>query len=108
MMGVKPAMAVTHLSSIGVRIIGANCGRGTDEMRQIAHEMVNARPEGVFIITQSNSGLPKLVGDTFIYEGTPDEMAKYAAEMKEMGVNIVGSCCGSTPAHTKAIAAAIA
>jgi len=108
MMGVKPAMAVTHLSSIGVRIIGANCGRGTDEMRQIAQEMVNARPEGIFIITQSNSGLPKLVGDTFIYEGTPDEMAKYAAEMKEMGVNIVGSCCGSTPAHTKAIAAAIA
>jgi 5-methyltetrahydrofolate--homocysteine methyltransferase len=107
MMGVKPAMAVTHLSSIGVRIIGANCGRGTDEMRQIAQEMVNARPEGVFIITQSNSGLPKLVGDTFIYEGTPDEMARYAAEMKEMGVNIVGSCCGSTPAHTKAIAAAI-
>jgi 5-methyltetrahydrofolate--homocysteine methyltransferase len=108
MMGVKPAMAVKHLSSIGVRIIGANCGRGTDEMRQIAQEMVDARPEGVFIITQSNSGLPKLVGDTFIYEGTPEEMAKYAAEMKEMGVNIVGSCCGSTPAHTKAIAAAIA
>lgn len=108
MMGVKPAMAVTQLSSIGVRIIGANCGRGTDEMRQIAQEMVNARPEGVFIITQSNSGLPKLVGDTFIYQGTPDEMAKYAAEMKEMGVNIVGSCCGSTPAHTKAIATAIA
>lgn len=107
MMGVKPAMAVKHLSSIGVRIIGANCGRGTDEMRQIAQEMVEARPEGVFIITQSNSGLPKLVGDTFVYEGTPDEMAKYAAEMKEMGVNIVGSCCGSTPAHTKAIAAAI-
>ena len=103
MMGVKPAMAVTHLSSIGVRIIGANCGRGTDEMRQIAQEMVDARPEGVFIITQSNSGLPKLVGDTFIYEGTPDEMANYAAEMKAMGVNVVGSCCGSTPAHTKAI-----
>ena len=108
MMGVKPAMAVKHLSSIGVRIIGANCGRGTDEMRQIAQEMVDARPEGVFIITQSNSGLPKLVGDTFIYEGTPEEMARYAAEMKEMGVNIVGSCCGSTPAHTEAIAAAIA
>jgi len=107
MMGVKPAMAVTQLSSVGVRIIGANCGRGTDEMRQIAQEMVDARPEGVFIITQSNSGLPKLVGDTFIYEGTPDEMAIYAAEMKAMGVNIVGSCCGSTPAHTQAIAAAL-
>lgn len=108
MMGVKPAMAVTQLSALGVRIIGANCGRGTDEMRQIAQEMVAARPEGVFIITQSNSGLPKLVGDSFVYEGTPDEMAAYAREMKDMGVNIVGSCCGSTPAHTKAIAAAIA
>ncbi|CAB5240996.1 unannotated protein [freshwater metagenome] len=108
MMGVKPAAAVTYLSSIGVRIIGANCGRGTDEMKLIAQEMVDARPEGVFIITQSNSGLPKLVGDTFIYEGTPEEMAKYAIDMKAIGVNIVGSCCGSTPAHTKAIAAAIA
>ena len=108
MMGVKPAAAVTYLSSIGVRIIGANCGRGTDEMKLIAQEMVDARPEGVFIITQSTSGLPKLVGDTFIYEGTPEEMAKYAIDMKAIGVNIVGSCCGSTPAHTKAIAAAIA
>ena len=108
MMGVKPAQAVAHLSALGVRIIGANCGRGVDEMRQIARELVDARPEGVYIITQSNSGLPKLVGDTFVYEGTPEEMAKYAVEMKEMGVNIVGSCCGSSPAHTSAIAHALA
>jgi len=107
MMGVKPTLAVTYLASLGVKIIGANCGRGIDEMRVIAKELTDARPEGVFIITQSNSGLPKLVGDTFIYEGTPDEMAKYAIEMKAIGVNIVGSCCGSTPAHTAAIAAAV-
>ena len=108
MMGVKPAMAVTHLASLGVRIIGANCGRGTDEMSQIAKELVGARPEGVFIITQSNAGLPKLQGDEFIYDGTPEEMARYAKEMKHLGVNIVGSCCGSSPAHTQAISAAIA
>ncbi|CAB4685747.1 MAG: hypothetical protein F2652_07380 [Actinobacteria bacterium] len=107
MMGVKPTLAVTYLASLGVKIIGANCGRGIDEMRLIAKELIDARPEGVFIITQSNSGLPKLVGDTFIYEGTPDEMAKYAIEMKAIGVNIIGSCCGSTPAHTAAIAAAV-
>ena len=63
MMGVKPAMAVKQLAALGVRIIGANCGRGTDEMSQIAKELVEARPEGVFIITQSNAGLPKLQGD---------------------------------------------
>ena len=103
MMGVKPAQAVAKLSALGVRIIGANCGRGMDEMRLIAREMVEARPEGVFIIAQSNAGLPILVGDTFEYQGTPDEMAKFAEEMKELGVNIIGSCCGSTPAHTSAI-----
>jgi len=108
MMGVKPAMAVKHLAALGVRIIGANCGRGTDEMAQIAKELVEARPEGVFIITQSNAGLPKLQGDEFVYDGTPEEMARYAHEMKDLGVNIIGSCCGSSPAHTQAISAAIA
>ena len=108
MMGVKPGMAVKHLAALGVRIIGANCGRGTDEMAQIAKELVEARPEGVFIITQSNAGLPKLQGDEFVYDGTPEEMARYAHEMKDLGVNIVGSCCGSSPAHTQAISAALA
>mgnify|MGYP001612578917 CR=1 FL=1 len=107
MMGVKPAQAVQRLSGLGVRIIGANCGRGVDEMRVIAEEMVEARPKGVFIIVQSNAGLPMLVGDIFVYQGTPEEMARHAEEMQELGVNIIGSCCGSSPAHTEAIAAAI-
>jgi 5-methyltetrahydrofolate--homocysteine methyltransferase len=107
MMGVKPAVAVKSLAAEGMRIIGANCGRGVDEMRTIAKELTEARPEGVFIITQSNAGLPKLVGDEFIYDGTPEEMAKYAEDMKQLGVNVIGSCCGSTPAHTAAMKAAI-
>ena len=107
MMGVKPEVAVKTLAAEGVRIIGANCGRGVDEMRIIAKELTGARTQGVFIITQSNAGLPKLVGGDFVYDGTPEEMAKYAQEMKELGVNVIGSCCGSTPAHTKAMAAVI-
>ena len=107
MMGVKPEIAVKTLAAEGVRIIGANCGRGVDEMRIIAKELTGARPDGVFIITQSNAGLPKLVGDEFIYDGTPEEMAKYAKDMKDLGVNVIGSCCGSSPAHTKAMAATI-
>ena len=107
MMGVKPAVAVKTLAAEGVRIIGANCGRGVDEIRVIAKELTEARPDGVFIITQSNAGLPKLVGGDFIYDGTPEEMSKYAVDMKNLGVNVIGSCCGSTPAHTKAMASAI-
>jgi len=107
MMGVKPSVAVTTLAAEGVRIIGANCGRGVDEMRVIAKELTDARPDGVYIITQSNAGLPKLVGGDFVYDGTPEEMAKYAQDMKTLGVNVIGSCCGSSPAHTKAMAAEI-
>jgi len=107
MMGVKPEMAVKTISALGVRLIGANCGRGTDEMKIIAQELTNARQPGTFIMTQSNAGLPKLVGDEFIYDGTPEEMAKYAQEMKSFGVNVIGSCCGSTPLHTKAISDAV-
>ena len=107
MMGVKPAVAVTTLAAEGVRIIGANCGRGVDEMRVIAKELTDARPDGVYIITQSNAGLPKLVGGDFVYDGTPEEMAKYAQDMKALGVNVIGSCCGSSPAHTKAMAATL-
>ena len=107
MMGVKPAVAVKTLAAEGVRIIGANCGRGVDEMRVIAKELTEARTDGVYIITQSNAGLPKLVGGDFIYDGTPEEMAKYAQDMKALGVNVIGSCCGSTPAHTAAMKAAI-
>lgn len=107
MMGVKPAAAVKHLSELGVRIIGANCGRGVYEIIKIAAEMVAARPAGIFIIMQSNNGLPKLVGDTFIYDGTIGEIAKYAEEMKNMGVNIIGSCCGSTSVHTLAISGVV-
>jgi 5-methyltetrahydrofolate--homocysteine methyltransferase len=107
MMGVKPAVAVKTLAAEGVRIIGANCGRGVDEMRVIAKELAEARTEGTYIITQSNAGLPKLVGGDFVYDGTPEEMAKYAKDMKELGINVIGSCCGSTPAHTAAMKAAI-
>lgn len=108
MMGVKPAQAVVALAALGVRIIGANCGRGMDEMRTIAAQMVEARPAGVFIIAQSNAGLPILVGSEFEYQGTPAEMALFATEMQSIGVNIIGSCCGSTPAHTAAISRSLA
>lgn len=107
MMGVKPGIAVKTLAALGVRVIGANCGRGTDEMLIIAKEMADAREAGTFLITQSNAGLPQLVNGEFVYTGSPAEMGEFAKTMRELGINIVGSCCGSTPAHTKAIRGAL-
>lgn len=103
MMGVSPSQAVVELSGMGADVVGANCGRGFDEMRTIAQQMADSRPDGVLLMMQSNAGLPELVGADFVYNGTPEGMAELADELKEFGVNIVGSCCGSTPAHTAAI-----
>ena len=104
MMGVKPAMAIQEIASMGVRVIGANCGRGTDEMRVIAQEMADAKPEGVHIVLTSNAGLPQLVGGEFVYTGSPEEYAEFVADMHAIGINAFGACCGSEPAHIAAIA----
>jgi 5-methyltetrahydrofolate--homocysteine methyltransferase len=104
MMGVKPAMAITEIGASGVRLVGANCGRGTDEMEIIAKELVEAAPAGVHVFVQSNAGLPKLVGAEFVYTGTPEEMGVFATQMKALGINAIGTCCGSTNEHTAAIA----
>ncbi len=104
MMGVKPALAITEIVAMGVRLVGANCGRGTDEMRIIAKDLVDAKPSNVYVFVQSNAGLPQLVGGEFVYNGTPEEMGQFAQEMKELGIKAIGACCGSTKEHTAAIA----
>jgi 5-methyltetrahydrofolate--homocysteine methyltransferase len=108
MMGVRPAQAVTAIAAMGADVVGANCGRGVDEMRIIAGEMAENRPAGILLIMQSNAGLPVLVDGEFVYTGTPAEMAAFALDMRAIGIDVVGACCGSSPAHMAAISAAIA
>lgn len=108
MMGVSPAMAVQAMSDMGVDVIGANCGRGLDEMRIIAAQLAEAGGGQVRLMVQSNAGLPKLQGDSFVFDGTPEEMAAYAVEMRDLGFTVIGACCGSTPAHIAAMRDALA
>lgn len=107
MMGISPAMAVQAIAEMGVDVIGANCGRGLDEMRIIAAQLAESGAGSVRLMVQSNAGLPRLQGDTFIFDGTPEEMATYAADMRALGFSIIGACCGSTPAHIAAMHAAL-
>ena len=108
MMGISPAMAVQAMADLGVDVIGANCGRGLDEMRTIAAQLAEAGGSSVRLMVQSNAGLPRLQGDSFIFDGTPEEMAAYAVQMRELGFVIIGACCGSTPEHIAAMRAALA
>ena len=107
MMGVSPAMAVQSIAEMGADVIGANCGRGLEEMRIIAAQLAESGAGSVRLMVQSNAGLPRLQGDTFIFDGTPEEMATYAADMRDLGFSVIGACCGSTPEHIAAMRAAL-
>ncbi|OEF98759.1 5-methyltetrahydrofolate--homocysteine methyltransferase [Desulfuribacillus alkaliarsenatis] len=102
--GTDPESAAIILERIGISAIGANCSGGPKELLEIGRLL--ARNTNLPIIIQPNAGLPKLVDGQTVFDATPDEMAKYAREMVELGVNIVGACCGSSPDHIKAIAEA--
>ena len=108
MMGVKPVQAVQALYGWGIRVIGANCGNGPDEIERVIGEMAAAKPAGVYLIAQSNAGLPKYLDKQISYDGTPEVMAGYALKMRALGVNYIGACCGSTPAHIAAMREALA
>ena len=107
MMGVRPADAVAHLAAAGVDAVGANCGRGPAEMELIATEMVEARTGDVLLVAQSNAGLPQVVGDHFEYDATPADLAAHAQRLAGLGIDLVGGCCGSTPAHIAAMRATL-
>jgi 5-methyltetrahydrofolate--homocysteine methyltransferase len=107
MMGVRPADAVAALADAGVDAVGANCGRGPEEMEQIAEALTGARADDVLVVAQSNAGLPHLVGDRFEYDATPEDLAEHARALRDLGVDLVGACCGSTPAHIAAMGRAL-
>lgn len=111
MMGVRPAAAVAAAAELGLDGVGANCGRGPGEMEQIMAEMVRARTEagldGLRLLAQSNAGLPRLRGDRFVYDADPQQLAAHAVALRDLGVELVGACCGSTPAHIAAMGAAL-
>ena len=107
MMGVKPVTALRTIAGWGVGVVGANCGNGPAEIDRIMTEMSAAPHEGVTLMAKSNAGMPRWKDDRITYGGTPEVMAEYARRMVELGVRIVGGCCGSAPEHIAAMRKAI-
>ena len=103
MMGLRPGDAVAHLAAAGADAAGANCGRGPEEMEIVAREMVETRTGDLLLIAQSNAGLPQVVGDHFEYGANTSDLAAHATQLAELGIDLVGGCCGSTPAHIAAM-----
>jgi 5-methyltetrahydrofolate--homocysteine methyltransferase len=106
MMGVSPEDAVRALAAWGADAIGGNCGNGPDELVPVIAAMRAVAPD-VVLVAKSNAGMPELVDMQAVYRAEPAVMAAQVAEMCDAGATIVGGCCGSSPAHIRAIAAAV-
>ncbi len=108
MMGVKPTQVAEKFKDVGVTAIGANCGTTLENMEKIMQEYVAAN-SGLFIWAKPNAGLPTVEAATgrSVYSVTPEQMGEFAKRYVALGARIVGGCCGSTPAHVRAIAQAV-
>lgn len=99
--GTDPAAAAILLDAMGADVIGANCSVGPDKLLEAAKQM--ARVTDKPLIIQPNAGMPVLDGNTTRFPLAPEDMAPYIARFAETGVTFAGGCCGTTPAHIRAM-----
>jgi 5-methyltetrahydrofolate--homocysteine methyltransferase len=104
-MGVPVDRACEGLAEAGADVVGSNCGNGIERMIEIAGEFMEHSKLPVII--QSNAGVPENVGGEVVYPETPEFMAERTPRLIELGVKIIGGCCGTGPDHIRALRAVI-
>jgi len=106
MMGASPSDAIKAVVEAGADIAGANCGNGIERMIEIVEEMRKINKD-IPILVHANAGLPHNVNGVDIFPESPEDMAKIVPDLVKAGANIIGGCCGTTPAHIATIKKAI-
>ncbi|UCF21293.1 MAG: bifunctional homocysteine S-methyltransferase/methylenetetrahydrofolate reductase [Gemmatimonadota bacterium] len=103
--GYDPARIAVHLDQVGADVIGVNCSVGPALILKTVQKMaeVTGRP----LSAMPNAGLPREVEGRKMYMASPDYFAKYTRRLLQAGVRFVGGCCGTTPEHTRAMAAQV-
>ena len=105
MMGDTPAAATKRLRDAGADIVGVNCGNGSDHMIEVA-KIIRETDDG-YMLVHSNAGIPEIRKGQIVYPETPEYMAERFLRLVDVGVNIIGGCCGTTPKHVERAAEAI-
>jgi len=107
MMGVSIEAAAAKIVSLGVDAVGFNCGTlSLDEYIELAERFVSSvktLEQGTIIYAEPNAGKPELVEDRAVYKVSPEDFAVAAKKIHSAGVNIIGGCCGTSPAHIRAM-----
>jgi len=103
---VRPTNAAAQLKNKNVQVIGANCTLGPQALLPILAEL--AAVDNIRVSAMPNAGFPKREGDRIVYpKSSPEYFALFAREAAALGVRILGGCCGTTPAHVRAMAEAV-
>ena len=101
MMGVDPQTAVSTLREAGATLVGCNCEVTASDYRGLVPLL--AALNGGATCAQPNAGQPRVDGDLVAYDETPEHFAAAALELVRLGAQIIGGCCGTTPAHSAAL-----
>lgn len=93
--GSTPEIVANTLEGLGADALGVNCSLGPKELIPVVERLIAV--SGVPVIVQPNRGLPVLENGKTVYKLTADEFEGYAKKMLDMGVSVIGGCCGTTP-----------
>ncbi len=99
--GHSPEQFAQSLSGLQVDVLGANCSVGPNALLTLSERLLDAGVKKIAIMP--NAGWPTHMAGRVIYLSSPDYMADCGHRMAEVGVAIVGGCCGTTPAHIRAL-----
>ncbi|SHN68023.1 homocysteine S-methyltransferase family protein [Desulfovibrio litoralis] len=99
--GSTPEVFVATMCNMGVDFLGTNCSAGPKEIYNVATSVI--ANSTVPVIIQPNAGLPELVDGKTVFNLTPEEFADLTKEFGVLGAEILGGCCGTTPAHIAAL-----
>lgn len=95
------ASVTAMLEGLGVDAIGFNCGLGPEQMKKLLPQLTACC--SLPIVMNPNAGLPVMVNGQTVFQVEPKEFAQSVKYLVEMGANVVGGCCGTTPAHIKCV-----
>ncbi len=103
--GASPEMVATRMSELGVAAVGCNCSDGPQTVLRVIERMraVTSLP----LAAMPNAGIPKSVEGRSIYMTSPEYMGSFARKVARAGANFIGGCCGTTPAHIRAMRGAL-
>ncbi len=107
-MGNTPEEVVRALAAQDVAVVGVNCSVGPQRVFKVIEAMHIAEPKAR-LAAQPNAGWPTELNNRILYPSTPEYVGRYARRMiEELGVSLVGGCCGTTPDHIGAIQSELA